>query len=296
MKRKRITKEEVIYQIQSLGLSKGDIVFLAADLLNIGYFSKSRENTYKDWVEILTTCVGEEGTIVLPSYTDSFLFYKKDRSVVFIPRGNSTTSGSLSIGFLNHSDRKRSLHPTNSCIAIGKYADYILKDHDQTASSYLPYQRIIELGGKNLMLGSFSDMKLAPMALHAAQETLGYTKRHWMAGILQSYFFDNLGRIKLFTRMDVGGCTAGAHKALGYHFNSGAIQISKVGDSMSAIIDTKLSYAIFLNLLKTQPELLRCDDSTCHHCYGNRIYNKCGFIAHWILYIFKKAISNFSMK
>ena len=83
MKNRKVSKEKIIFDLGSLGLKKGDVIFIAADLFHIGYFNKSREQTYKDWVEILTTCVGEEGTIILPSYTDTSVRFKKNKNVVF---------------------------------------------------------------------------------------------------------------------------------------------------------------------------------------------------------------------
>jgi aminoglycoside 3-N-acetyltransferase len=287
MNSKRTTKEELICQIKSLGLINGDIVFLAADLLNVGYFNNTRDNTYKDWVEILTTCVGEDGTIVLPSYTESFFRFNKDSNIIFDVKNNISSSGALSNAFLNYSTYKRSLHPTNSCIAVGKYADYILQDHDQNATSYLPYQRIIELGGKNLMLGAFSERKLAPMALHAAQEMLGYTKKHWMAGYYQTYYLDVNGNKHLFTRLDPGGCTSGAYKLIGDHIVEGAIKFTMVGNSLSALIDTKKSFEIFVKMLKDNPSLLRCNDRLCNSCYGVELYNPNGYFFHNVKLFFR---------
>ena len=42
--------------------------------------------------------------------------------------------------------------------------------------SYTPFKRIIELGGKNLMLGTINDDN-APMVMHYCQEQLGITKK-----------------------------------------------------------------------------------------------------------------------
>lgn len=60
--REQISKGRIFEQIVSLGVKPGDIVFLSADLLRVGYYSQSQEKTYTDWIDILTEAVGDSGT------------------------------------------------------------------------------------------------------------------------------------------------------------------------------------------------------------------------------------------
>ncbi len=287
MKKKSINIDSVKNQLSELGIESGDIIFIAADLMKLGYYNQSRTQTLDDIVNMLISLVGDEGTIVIPSYTDYFYRFKKRPEIIFNQSVNST-SGNLSNHFLKHPKVLRSNHPTNSLLAIGKYASYIIENHDEKSFCYTPLFKIIELGGKNLMLACFNDLNLAPMALHAAQEKLGYTSKHWLSGLLQTYYYNNQGEKKLFTRNDVGGCVGGAHKALGYHFKHEAISISKTGNSISALIDTKKSYDIFIKILNQNPKIMKCDNFNCHDCYGSRIYNPSKFILHWINFLIRK--------
>lgn len=291
MKRENITLESLFDQLYELGVRKGDTLFIAADLMRLNYFNKSRLQTLDDITNMLLSLVGDEGTIVIPSYTQTFYRFKKNPNLIF-EKGKNSTSGNLSNHLLNHPNVIRSNHPTNSVLAIGRNADFITRDHDENSSSYLPLLRVIQLEGKNLMLGCFTDFSLAPMALHAAQEKLGYTLKNWRSGLLQTYYHNNDNKRKIFTRYGIGGCSSGAHKALSYHFKAGAIKVMSTGKSLSAIIDTKKSYAIFLNLLNENPEYLRCEDKTCHDCYGSSIYNPRYYIFHWIGFLLKKIFSS----
>jgi aminoglycoside 3-N-acetyltransferase len=278
-------------QLSELGVQSGDILFIAADLMKLGYFNKNRKQTLDDICDMLFSLIGDDGTIVIPSYTKYFTRFRKRPDIIFSHNVDST-SGSLSNHLLKHPRALRSSHPTNSVIAIGRYAEDIVKNHDEHSSSYRPILKVIELGGKNLMLGCFSDFKLAPMALHAAQEKLGYTSKHWMSGFVQSYFYNSSGEKKLFTRYDIGGCASGAYKLLGYHFKNGAIDILKTGNSMSALINTNKSYDIFFEILQNHPQVLKCDDSRCHDCYGSSVYNRRAFIFHWIAFFVRKLFLN----
>ena len=287
MKKTILNLEFLRYQLTELGIMSGDVIFIAADLMKLGYYNKSRSQTLDDIVGMLISLVGDEGTIVIPSYTNYFYRFKKHSEIIFTLNASST-SGNLSTHLLKYPGVLRSKHPTNSLLAFGKYADYILENHNETSLCYTPLFKIIELGGKNLMLACFNDFKLAPMALHAAQEKLGYSSKHWLSGLLQTYYYDIKGTKALFTRYDVGGCVSGSYKALGHHFKYGAIKISQTGNSISALIDTKKSYDIFFDLLKKDPEIMRCDNLDCHDCYGSRIYNPRWFIFHWIVFIIRR--------
>jgi aminoglycoside 3-N-acetyltransferase len=264
----RIEKKRLVSDLIALGVKSGDVVFICADLFNVGYFSQDRVSTLEDWIEILLSVVGDSGTIVIPAYTRTFFRFKKNRDIVFC-ESTPPTSGALSMAFYNFRGVVRSRHPTNSCFAIGKHASEILKDHDEHSTSYLPYERLVDLGGKNLMIGSLADKRLAPMTIHLAQERLGLTRKNWAAGLLQCYYLNKSGETVLFTRRDVGGCTAGGYKSLGHHIISDAISIGKIGNAWSGYIDCRKSYEIMFNLLRENPKVLSCDDEYCPHCRGS---------------------------
>jgi hypothetical protein len=121
-----------------------------------------------------------------------------------------------------------------------------------------------------------------PMALHFAQETLGYSTRHYLCGWLHVYYEKNDGTTDLFTRRDVGGCTSFGYKFLGHHLIENAIVISKVGRASSALIDTKKSFDIFKDQLKRNPSDFKCDNASCVDCYGSFIYNRTGALFFWL--------------
>lgn len=268
----KISKTQIEEEIKALDIKEGDTLFLAADLLKVGYFSTDKYATFKDWVDILLRIVGDSGTLVVPSYTESFPFFSKNSKILF-NENTATTSGSLSQAFQMYPGVLRSKHPTNSCFAIGKHAKFILEGHDEKSTSYLPYKKVIELKGKNLMLGTIEDASLAPMAMHFAQESLGLTKKHCLAGVLQSFYYDACGNLKIFTRRDVGGCSSGGNKAIGAHIVERAVIFGKVGRALSANIDCQKSFKIFERLLVKNPKAVKCDNIYgCSSCYGSPIH------------------------
>lgn len=272
--------QKLVNDLRGLGLKRGDVVFLAADLLRVGYFNKSVEQTLRDWIAVFDEVLGPAGTVVMPSYTPVALrLFSRERFL--FTRSARSDSGSLTNGYLQHAtDLVRSIHPSNSCIARGPAAESILRGHDSGALAYLPYKRVVELGGKNLMLGTV-DLKNAPITFHCAQELLGHTRHHPLSGLLETRYREDDGRERNFVVRELGGCTRGGHKAWGYHLEAQAVKFGNVGKGLSALVDTQKSLEIFLKISQSNPGLLRCDNKYCISCYGRYTYNGFGVFSFY---------------
>ena len=135
MVRKMISSETIKADLYELGVRNGDIVFIAADLMRVGYYADSREQTMNFWLKTLLDAVGKNGTLVIPSYTKSFPRWKKDHQCVFSPN-SKTTSGALSEVFLLILKcLEADIQLTH--VSLGPDAKFILQDHDEKAPSYL---------------------------------------------------------------------------------------------------------------------------------------------------------------
>lgn len=280
--KKKLSKKSLVLELRGLGIDDGDILFLSADLMRVGYFNKNSENTLRDWVGILLEVVGNEGTLIIPSNTNTFSRFNKNKDIVFTS-DTPPNCGSLSMAFFRYAECLRSAHPTNSCLGIGPKARYILDGHDELSLSYSIYGRIIELGGKNLMLGTVEDRKNSPMPFHYCQELLGHTRKHPLVNLQQTYFIDSLKNRKLYTRKDVGGCTAGAINTFGEHIAKKAIKFGTVGKSLSAIVDTARSKELLMDIFKERPYLIKCSNKKCLSCYGRYIYNGSGVFKFYFM-------------
>ena len=260
------TFDTVLDQLVALGVRQGDVLFVTADLMQVGLFVKSRSETMRIWVDLLYQSVGAEGTIIVASYTPVFFRLKKDSRVVFGPQ-TASTSGALSNALLSDPRSKRSQHPTNSCVAIGRDAQEILCGHDQNSMSYSVLGEIAERGGKHLMLGTVDRMN-APLGFHYAQEILGITKTEPTVGMFQTYYHDASGQLQLFTKWDVGGCSRGGYKMLGALVLENAITLGQIGNAKTALIDVKKSTTIAQSALTSDRRAFICDDPWCTSCRG----------------------------
>ena len=135
-----------------LGLGKGDVVFIHSSLenLNPGFSEFSIIDTILD-------IVGDEGTLVFPCWHFDYRaeeYLKKD--VLFDVKKSPTVMGFIPGLACRYENSRRSLHPTNSCVAIGKYAEEITQDHHKSiypCDENSPFYRVINYGGKIIGLG-----------------------------------------------------------------------------------------------------------------------------------------------
>jgi aminoglycoside 3-N-acetyltransferase len=135
-----------------LGVGKGDVVFIHSSFenLNPGFSAFSI-------IDILLDIVGAEGTLVFPCWHFDYRaeeYLKNDE--LFDVQKSPTVMGFLPGLACRYENSRRSLHPTNSCIAIGKYAEEITRDHHKTiypCDENSPFYRIINYHGKIIGLG-----------------------------------------------------------------------------------------------------------------------------------------------
>jgi aminoglycoside 3-N-acetyltransferase len=260
------TVATVLSDLISLGVCKGDVLFVTADLMRVGLFCNSRNETMRAWIDLLTEIVGEQGTIVVAAYTPVFFRFKKNARVVF-SKEVASTAGALSNAFIRDPRTIRSLHPTNSCVAIGREANEILKGHDQNSDPYSVLGEIVRRGGKHLMLGTL-DRKNAPLGLHYAQEKLGITKTEPSVGFFQTYFIDESGKQQLFTKWNAGGCSGGGYKLFGHLLVEEGMSLGRVGQCQAALIDAKKSTTIAYSALLANRSAFICDNVSCLSCRG----------------------------
>lgn len=277
----KISRSQILDQLKDLGVSQGDTIFVAADLLKVGYFNGSVDKTLADWVSIFDELLGDRGTIVIPTYSPSYIRFIEKYDFVFT-KETASTSGSLAKAYLKFApEALRGRHPTNSCTSNGYYAEVISKIDGPEFMKYSPYAKVVELGGKSLMLGTV-DQRNCPFTYHHVQEILGHTKSHPYSGFLETTYLNEMGKKTRFIVRELGGCTAGVHKTWGYHLDKGAVQFGKVGRSMSALVDAKKSVEILTKVMSENPHFIKCDDRNCVSCYGRFRYNGLGVFPFYL--------------
>lgn len=275
----RFDEDKIQSQLEKLGVAHGDILFISCNLLKLGIYETSIEVTVRKWIALLQSAVGNGGTLVIPTYTPTFWRFRKNPNIVFTGQ-SSTTSGALSQGFLRLPRHKRSRHPTHSIATIGQHASQLVANHHPSSMSYEVYDEVLKLGGKSIMMGTLGPGN-APYTYQLARHDLGIARSHPYAGLTQSYYIDDGGRKRLFTRDDFGGCVTGAGTAYDDLIENNAMVISDLGNGQAALVDGQRSYSVYSHLFRNLPKRTQCNDRSCATCFGNWRINGVDVIRFW---------------
>jgi len=131
---------------EELNISKGSIVFIhsSVDNLNIKFDALRL-------LEILLETVGVAGTLVFPCWHFTYRAEEYLKSgKVFDVRRSASALGMLSEMARRYPGAKRSLHPINSIVAIGKNAEAITGSHHTDiypCGEKSPYYLAMQMGG-----------------------------------------------------------------------------------------------------------------------------------------------------
>ena len=136
----------------NLGIGKGSVVFIHSSIDKL-FINFNPEKV----LDILIEIVGSEGTILLPctqlqERADVYL----QRGEIFNVKKTLPKMGLLPGLAMFHKNSVRSLHPTNSVVAIGKLANELTKEHPDSiypCGDKSPYYKIIAYNGIIIGLG-----------------------------------------------------------------------------------------------------------------------------------------------
>lgn len=251
-------------QIKDLGITEGDTLLVRADLPAIGRL-KSKDRM--EYLNFIIDVLGSEGTVVGLSFT-SGSFIKKNISKIFDGKNRADT-GAFANLMLKHPMSLRSSHPTNSYVAIGKNAQFIIEGHDYTSGAYDPIRKLIELNAKMLLIGCVQNSP-GFTTTHLAEMDLNLHKRIIFPWLDNIYFKDKDNSIKLFRRKDLGGCSLTFYKMYAYYTYEEKLKQGYIGNAYSLMINAIDAYTIDYKVLKENPKFNLCNDSLCSHCRARR--------------------------
>lgn len=269
MKNNIYEKSDLIHQLRSLGVQEGDTLLVRASLGAVGRVKGNFKSTFMD---ALLESVGDKGTLISLGFTPSFLSRKMARKKENIFSTDKVPNiGALAKMFHQHPNRFRSCHPTNSYIAIGRHAEYFVSEHDEHSLSYTPISKLLELNGKMLIVGCVKDSP-GFTTVHYAQEKIGLTKKSLISWLQKVYFMKD-GQLKLFTKTDTGGCSAGFRKFYADYIEEDKLKIGHVGEAQSLLINAVDSYTIESSRIRENNKYFLCDNNLCLSCRATWTFN-----------------------
>ena len=142
---------EIIETYSALGVDSGATVFVESDLACLGVYEKhDREGIVSGHYNALRELVGEEGTIVVPTFTT----YLCNQDTAYSPYDSISEMGIFSEYIRKLPDAIRSYHALTSYTAIGKNANFICKNVSRLAyGPESPMDRMISCNARFISIG-----------------------------------------------------------------------------------------------------------------------------------------------
>jgi len=247
-----IGKGRIAADLRQLGLREGDIVLVHSSLSSVGRVEGGAEAV----IEALLEVVGPSGTLMMPSF----------HWVQPYDPNLPSKMGVISERFRNWPGVVRGFHPSHPANAIGPKAEVLLKDHLKSPTACgreTPFGRLIEMGGRILMLGVENDRNTAMHTIEQYVAAAYLTERD-------------------ATYLDEAGTVRTVHLILnpGPHRNfigidpmlrkSGAEVMGKVGRALARLMDAKKMHDVMLEGFRDDPALVLCGNPNCAACVMQR--------------------------
>ena len=144
-------KKKVIEKIyRELGIRKGDVIFIHANMLPFGLVAKDKEEFIRTFLDPLRKVIGNSGTIACLAYTFSYGLTGKP----YDHEKSPSEAGMFTEYIRTMKGTLRSFHPLVSVVANGPKARYITQNVPRSAFGWgSPFTKLHTLKGKCLYLG-----------------------------------------------------------------------------------------------------------------------------------------------
>ena len=118
-----ISKKHLIKNFTSLGIIKGDLLFVHSSLRSIGFV----DNGPISVIEAIMDVIGPTGTLVFPTFSINKTMENtlNNKKYIFDPDKTPSTVGKITEVIRKLPNVKRSIHPTHSVAALGPLAEEI---------------------------------------------------------------------------------------------------------------------------------------------------------------------------
>lgn len=259
-----LSADSLLEDFLRMGVAPGDTILLRASLGAVGRLRGGADV----FIGALLKAVGAEGTIVSLAFTDG-AFLKKPKIEDAFDSQKKSYAGALPNAMMKHPDAFRSRHPMCSYVAIGRLAQHITAQHDETSPAYEPVRKIVDAGGKCMLVGCVGSSP-GFTTTHLAEADLGLSSLAVFPKLTSTYYKTERGEVKLFRRTDPGLCSNSFYKFYALYVKAEVLITGKVGNAYSIIAPAQDCYKIDYTALKKNKKLNVCDSPDCFTCNTGR--------------------------
>lgn len=189
MERKILVKDDFIHALKQVGVRDGQTIMVHTSLSSLGFVCGGAQTV----IEALIECVGENGTLMMPSQSwknldpETGVHWEEPKEWWPVIREHwpaynkditpTNTMGAVAEMFRKWPGALRSDHPARSVAALGKQAEYLTVNHDLSNifGEGSPIGKLYELDGYVLLIGVGYDKNTS---LHLADVRAEYPGKH----------------------------------------------------------------------------------------------------------------------
>nr|MBQ4319588.1 AAC(3) family N-acetyltransferase [Clostridia bacterium] len=252
-----LTKSDVKFSLELMGIEKGDILLVHSALTAIGEVDGGADTVIDAFLE----SVGEEGTVVMSTLTGWGAPFDRDTS--------PSAVGWLGECFRRRPGTLRSMHPVHSVAAYGRHAEYIVSGHENCPTGCgegTPYDKLEQLGAKAILLGVDMDRNTI---MHTLEERADLEYLLSLDIPAPTYTPDK----KVFTLTKFPPGHRDFLSATPYLRRSGAMVEGMIGDAVTKVIDIKKLAEVMGSELKKNPLFFICHNENCNFCnWARKLY------------------------
>jgi aminoglycoside 3-N-acetyltransferase len=171
-KDKQIYYKDFVDALRAIGIEKGDVIFVHSDLSVFGkLITLDRDFLLNALVDVFKDCVGENGTIIMPTFTYSFC-----NGEIFDVVNTKSTVGVLTEFFRKQPDVSRTIQPIFSVAIWGKHRDEFLDISKDSFDKDSIFGKMHRHNAKIIIFGS--PLVESGTFLHYIEETHGVPYRY----------------------------------------------------------------------------------------------------------------------
>lgn len=160
---KELSEKDLLESLLAIGIKEGDTLFIHTDTSIFGKLAlPEQEGLLSSFVETFKKAVGENGTIIIPTFSFSW-----GKGETFDVRESRSTVGSFSEFFRLQPEVKRSLQPMHSVAVWGAKSDEALRVGKDTFGKGSIFENLRKLDAKIVMFGV--DFEYCTFLVHVEQ-------------------------------------------------------------------------------------------------------------------------------
>ncbi|MBC7330307.1 DUF4910 domain-containing protein [bacterium] len=244
-----LTKEDFKRAFAELGLPKGAIVMVHSSLSRFGYVEGGADTV----IDALLESIGEEGTLVMPAFSFSWVGnppFEKERT--------PSRVGAITEAFRKRKGVLRSSHPTHSICAFGPKAELIVSQHSPDKPVFSKegtFGKLYELDAFILMLAPLNTNTL----MHMAEEWGGVPMPDFLGHIIEN------GERKV-VRIRKAPWHVNFEPHYRILFQKGLIKSTKLGEKEVYLMRARDVVDISLENIKANPMMVTVEGCECAFC------------------------------